>query len=409
MSKVTTEIVTTVRGLDALQLEWDQLLGDSRQQAYFLRWYWIRAWWRYFAPAWSRLYIVLCRDGDGRLMGIAPFYWRQRRLLNIPLTRELVFLGMGITLKSSEYMDIIARSGDERAVASAIADALTKREDWDRVLLQHVPEESCVLPHFIGQLNAPSAVNVCDRSPYIDTSVGWDAFKRSLGRSMRRNVEYYPRRLFKRYSCEFRRIEAHEDVDPAIDALVHLHGARWQASGFAGAFSSGHLEPFLREAAHDSFTEGRLRLWILKIAGQTQAVLLGFLDNGVMHYFQKGFNPAFANEDLGTAVVALCVRDCFDDPQVRAFDFMGGGAAYKEMWARVARQTVLGEARRRNLRTAVFAASERLQSAATMFYRSVAPVWFRSARRRWRQRSGKAVRPRRLTGHARVGGSVAIQ
>jgi CelD/BcsL family acetyltransferase involved in cellulose biosynthesis len=156
---------------------------------------------------------------------------------------------------------------------------------------------------------------------------------------MRRNVEYYPGRLFKRYPCEFRRIEAHEDVDPAIDALVHLHGARWQASGYGGAFSSGDLEPFLREAAHDSFSEGRLRLWVLKIAGQTQAVLLGFLDNGVMHYFQKGFNPAFANEDLGTAVVALCVRDCFDDPQVRSFDFMGGGAAYKVMWARVARQT----------------------------------------------------------------------
>ena len=89
-----------------------------------------------------------------------------------------------------------------------------------------------------------------------------------------------------------------------------------------------------------------MRLWTLKIHDTIEAVLVGFLDNGVLHYFQKGFNPKYAKDDLGTAMLGLCVRECFDDEEVRAFDFMGGGAKYKELWARVSRDTMSCEVHR---------------------------------------------------------------
>src|ERR1044072_3542756 len=70
-------------GFDALEQEWDALLDASDQRVYFLRWGWTRAWWRAFKPAGSRLFIIACRDEEGRLVGLAPFYLAQRRTAGI--------------------------------------------------------------------------------------------------------------------------------------------------------------------------------------------------------------------------------------------------------------------------------------------------------------------------------------
>ena len=125
----------------------------------------------------------------------------------------------------------------------------------------------------------------------------------------------------------------------------------------------------------------RLALWTLTIEGRIEAVLLGFVDNGVLHYFQKGFNPAFARDGLGTAMLSLCIRDCFADPAIRVFDFMGGGAQYKDLWARRSRDKVVYEIRRPSFGAAIFRAGLRLKNVAASLYRHVAPKWFRAFRR----------------------------
>ena len=50
-------------------------------------------------------------------------------------------------------------------------------------------------------------------------------------------------------------------------------------------------------------------------------------------------------------MLGLCVKACCEDEEIRAFDFMGGDAAYKWMWAHEHRTLVRHEAQRRNVRT----------------------------------------------------------
>lgn len=169
----------------------------------------------------------------------------------------------------------------------------------------------------------------------------------------------------------------------AFEALVRLHITQWQSKNEVGSLSSAAFAQFLRDVAHESFADHRLRLWTLTLDGTIEGVLLGFLDDGIVHYFQKGHNPAFAKDDLGTALVSLCVRDCCDDPHVRAFDFMGGGAPYKAMWAKSTRATTVTEASCDNVRARAFAFEQRLRSAATSLYRALTPTWLRRARRDW--------------------------
>ncbi len=185
----TTEVVTDTAAFERLASEWDALLDDSDQQAFFLRWHWNWLWWQYFAPKGAELFLLCCRNEHGRLVGVAPFYRRQHRFLRLPIARELVMLGTGIELKTSEYLDVFALRNEESAVAESMASALRSQLHWDRVWLRGVPIDSTVIPQLVQSLNSRSSSVVCDQAQYIDTSEGWEQYKRSLGRSMRRNCE----------------------------------------------------------------------------------------------------------------------------------------------------------------------------------------------------------------------------
>jgi CelD/BcsL family acetyltransferase involved in cellulose biosynthesis len=379
--QIETHVITDESEFDRLAIEWDALLANSAQQGFFLRHAWNRSWWRHLAPAGARLHIICCRDGNGRLVGIAPMYWRSHRMLGIPYVRELALIGMGIEFKSSEYLDVIADRDHERGVAEAIAGSLKTQPDWDRFCLDQVPSESRMVPHLLDVFDCGKAQDFGDRARYIDTSVSWGEYRSSLGRSMRRNVEYYARRMFKLRPCEFRRVASRTEALEALTALVRLHQARWRAAGHPGSFEYPQVSALLGDVIKEEFDAGCVRLWTLSIEGEVQGALIGFLDNNVLHYFQKGFNPAFTKEDIGTVLLSLCIRDCFDDPQIHAFDFMRGGAPYKEMWARAERTTDTVVFERRNSRTRLLAARTTVREALASAYRRLTDLWLRAARR----------------------------
>ena len=385
--KPTVDVVTTAEGFHGLAAEWDHLLDQSDQRSFFLRSHWNRAWWDHLAPPEAELSIVCCRDASGALVGVAPLYVKVRRVLPLMRLRELHLLGTGTSIRINEHMDVFARAGWEAVVAQAIADALKARKGWDRLSLDSVPADTTVASRLTRALGLERETIAGDRAPYIDTTQGWEHYKRSLGRSMRRNVEYYPRRLFQQRACAFERVTTQAQVREAMDDLVRLHQARWQSAGEPGSFANPLVERFLRDAAGAAWSAGQLRLWRLRIDGAVEAALIGFLENGTLHYFQTGFNPARAKDDLGTVIVALAVKECCDDPAVRAFDFMGGKPGYKSMWARQERELVRHEAWRFNLRTLADRAWARSRAATARIYRAAAPRALREARRRWhRQR-----------------------
>src|SRR6185295_5271604 len=128
---VRASVLTDDLDFDAIAQEWDRLLDQSDQRVFFLRWAWNRLWWRLLRPPDSQLFIIACRDDYDTLVGLAPFYLRQRRTAGIPHLREILFLGTGIYAQTSEYLDIVARRGYEGAVVGAIVEYLENRDDWD--------------------------------------------------------------------------------------------------------------------------------------------------------------------------------------------------------------------------------------------------------------------------------------
>jgi len=335
-----SSVLTTDAEFDQIRDEWDRLLDQSDQCAFFLRWDWNRSWWRTFKPSNSRLYIITCRDQYDNLVGVAPFYWKQHSTAGINHIREVLFLGTGVYAQTSEYLDVIARRGWEQAVARQVAKFLGSDQGWDRLWLNEIPSDSTMLPYLHSALGGDPEVSDCNRSFYIDTTMGWETFLRGLSRSSRQNIVRHTRQVFGSGRSRFYAVETEDELETATRALIRLHQARWQSKGEPGSFAIPGVKEFLGEAMRCCLRDGRLRLWALEIDGEIAAVQLGFFDGGVVHYLQGGFDPSRARNGLGTVMIGLCVKACMEDDSVREYDFMGGGDSYKECWTQLDRRNV---------------------------------------------------------------------
>ena len=220
--------------------------------------------------------------------------------------RELGFIGTGVYVQTGERLDLIARQGEERQVAEAVIDLLLQSNAWDRLCLNEIPATSLVLPHLRSALGPSAVIQQASRSHFIRTTGDWESVLDNLSRSTRKNLLYETRRLFNSHACQFRRVATMDDLETAMEALVRLHQARCNARGEPGSFTIPGFELFLRDAARMSLRDNRLRLWTLDVDGEVAAALIGFYDNGIVHYFQAGFDPALARLSIGRVMPCAC-------------------------------------------------------------------------------------------------------
>ena len=135
----------------------------------------------------------------------------------------------------------------------------------------------------------------------------------------------------------------------------------------------------MREAAQSALADERLRLWMLDIDGRVAAVRLAFLDNGIVHDFQGGFDPAYSKHSLGSIMVGLCIKDCIEDREVREYDFMGGTPGYKELWTKAGRQSLSLSWQRSGVRSLAYDNIEKGKLVARSVLRKTLPLSMRRA------------------------------
>src|ERR1043166_2984854 len=109
---------------ESLRAEWNQLLSQSSADCLFLTWEWLFTWWKHLARETTPMIVCARRGGPrGALSAIAPMVrqspsWRQFR----PIA-GLAFLGTGSI--GSDYLDLIARQGEEPESIEAVSRELT--------------------------------------------------------------------------------------------------------------------------------------------------------------------------------------------------------------------------------------------------------------------------------------------
>jgi CelD/BcsL family acetyltransferase involved in cellulose biosynthesis len=325
------EVITDTAGLVRIGPAWQALAELCSTATVFQTYEWNAVWWRHFGRVVGRrLYLLVWReDGDEQIVGLAPLmsgWWH-----GLPL-RRFSFLGAG----AADYHDILALPGKEQAVADAFYAALR-----GKVLdISQLCEHGLLRAHLPPQA-AASNVRDADQEacPYLPLAEDWETVLRGFGKKTRSNIGYYERGIRKVFEVEIGQVTEPDRLDEEMSRLFALHQRRWNQRWLPGVFGSRKVQAFHRDLARTLLDAGTLRLFTLKLDGETQAALYCFASGDRMCYYQAGFEPTYAKWSLGTVLTAHAIQTAVSEGRA-VFDFLRGDEPYKAKWTQQAAMNI---------------------------------------------------------------------
>jgi len=312
--------------LGPLKEAWRELADASGQPYGTPEWMW--AWWAHAAPRGALLRVIAVSRGD-RTLGIAPFFAESRAGVH-----RYRILGAGVSAR----VDILARPGDEEAVAGPVAACLssenprpdavlfegTRRESpWPRLLADTWPARSSPRLYREYALAAP-----CLDLPLADFDAWFAARSGHFRARMRRGL-----RKLAEQGGTIRHVSDPGEIERYVSEFARLHRLRWASRGGSGVLTGG-VERALKEAASGSVGVSPVQLWVVDMPQGTISVQV-FLQAGTeLGYWLGGFDAAGHNLRPGPALLTLIrVIDRAHATGVVTLDLGPGGQPYKAEFA----------------------------------------------------------------------------
>jgi CelD/BcsL family acetyltransferase involved in cellulose biosynthesis len=294
-SGIEVDEIASPSTFEELWPEWELLWQRSSSATPFQSPDWLVPWWSHFGG--SDLWCLALR-ADGQLVGLAPFFVWERKLL---------FIGTGIT----DYLDVLIdpewQDVGVAAIGSLLARQSQRLEECD---LQQLPAES--------PLRTDDAV-VQDVCPVLDLC--GDEIP------MLKKAEYYLRHATK--TGEVLIEEATEDnFERCFSEFLRLHTLRWKEKGVLNQLER---KAFHQEVASHFLRTGMLRLYVLYLSDQAIAAWYGFESKRRLYFYLSGFDPAFEKLSPGAILIGHAIKEA-RQAGARAFDFLRGQEPYKYLW-----------------------------------------------------------------------------
>ena len=325
------EVFTTRKDLDPIAGQWNSVLRASKSSTIFLTWEWISAWLDAVRPD-ARVFVVIVRDRDARLIAIAPFYRTRLRLLGLVPYRCLRVIGDCDS--GAEYPDVIIRSGFEHQAMSSVLGALLEHRDmWDCMWLPNVAGWTGALDRFERGC-AGCELHLHERVrnfAAVNLPATHDAYLMLLSHKRRAYVRRETRRFMASSNVELIRCESRNDLPEMLEVLYDLHDRRWSASGQLGSFArQPRMRCFYGNFAQTALDNGWLRLYALKVDGAIRAVQYGYAYDGTFYALQEGYDPHQKN-GIGNVLRNLVFRACIEEG-LQEYDFLAGFTDHKRLW-----------------------------------------------------------------------------
>ena len=166
-----------------LEAEWNELLRRSTANQVFSTWEWQSIWWDVYHP--GELWIVECRDDDGRLVGLAPWFIETHENYG----RVVRSIGC---VEVTDYLDIILDKEHAQSVLSFFALFLTeKRQMYDVIDLCNLPEASPtyqMLPAMLEKCGFQVQLTIQEVCPIINLPLTWDQYLETLDKKQRHEI-----------------------------------------------------------------------------------------------------------------------------------------------------------------------------------------------------------------------------
>ena len=315
--------------------EWTELLENSEQDCLFLTPEWLTTWWRCFErDEWTLRLITVRRQSQ--LLGVAPLFSRPRKLGGVVSHLSTEFLGTGVI--GSDYLDMIARRGEEHMVRVALSDYFNHAKPL--LILSHLSSGTAEADATMKELEMSgwqamrTKVETC---PYI-TLRGhtWESYLDSLGANNRYNFSRRLKNLHKAGVVEFDMVEKEDQRHDALQAFLSLHAVAWQERGGSQAMQTARELAFHGAFSRIALERGWLRLFLLRVNGRPVCGLYGFRRGPRFYFYQSGFDPAWRKHSVGLVTMGLAIKHALAEG-ADEYDLLHGTEAYKFRWAKETR------------------------------------------------------------------------
>lgn len=295
--------------------EWWELHRRDPRATPFQSPAWTEAWWTHLGGG-ERLDAEV-RDASGRLVAALPlFVWNDAGV------RRLVPVGAG----HSDYLDALV-DPDADALPALWAAILATADRWDELLLPDLRPDSPLLgPVPEGWYEVDEAHEVCPVMPLPEAA----PLLAGMSKSKRRKVQH-DRNRADALGGVAEELVGPDGLDEALDALLALHAARWEAAGEPGVLADPRVQAFHRAAAPALMEAGLLRVGVVRHHGRIVAVLLGFADGRRGYSYINGVDQTVPGQSFGTLAFRLLIEDALAGG-ARAFHFLRGEEPYKYAW-----------------------------------------------------------------------------
>ena len=317
-----TQVYTDTASFATLRQEWNPLLHDSISDTIFLTWEWQSTWWEHLGE--GQLYLLTMRNDEGWLVGIAPLYLTTSddglKSLSIVGCRDV-----------SDYLDLIAASGQEEKVYSALLDWLESNEApaWDQVDLCNIPATSpthSLLAEMAAARGYQVQTEVEDVCPIIPLPSTWDEYLNSLDGKQRHELRRKIRRAERSCQINWYIVNEQQNLAAEMDAFIELHE---KSAVDKDEFMDAQMKGFFHAAAQVLQKAGWLQLALIEVNGEKAASMLNFDYQDSILVYNSWYDPQkYAWLSPGIVLLAYCIQRAIESGRAK-FDFLRGDEEYK--------------------------------------------------------------------------------
>jgi CelD/BcsL family acetyltransferase involved in cellulose biosynthesis len=311
------ECIRDFESLEELKDSWNELLFSSEQNCIFLTHELISSWWKCFSED-NSLEILIFKDEEGNLVGIAPFMIKNKTLRFIA-SQEV-----------SDYCDFITLNGRREEFYQNLLNYLkTTYSDVAKIELMNLKTSSptlSFLPSLAQQHGYSSSYTETEVVPWLELPSSYEDYMKDLSKKNRHELQRKLKRIESLEGVKITKITDTRELQSSLETFIALHKEGspskerfWEKKG---------MSDFFQEIASRFSRQKWVELNFLYYEDRIMAALLNFSYADTIYFYNVAFNKDYARYSPGLFLFNHCIKQAISEGKRKA-DFLRGREKYK--------------------------------------------------------------------------------
>lgn len=325
---MNVELLQSEREWHVLRDKWDTLVQESVFPSIFIHFDYLAKAFELFHSNNAEPFILVIRNLEGLLIGVAPF-------------RRSTIRRWGVNLSVLEYLVtwevdkpyILARDGWEDEVWNAIFDYLDKNPtEWDQLELVEMPDHLVGAARVKQLFRAPAYQCRTEAGPsghYIDLTQPWEQF-------LKAHKKY--RKTYKQFE-KLRpdyEVITYSDSETIREGIAHyatVESLSWKNGKTGLQRSPQHFE-FYQYFASAMSKRSKVSIHVLmNCEGNPMAAILCWMSKNTLFVHHTTYDPELSDHSPGKILMGLVLKAYRGHQTLRKADLLCGFAQYYNPWA----------------------------------------------------------------------------